>query len=237
MNKWNNMSYRLLLMLCLFGIFSNSCSQGPAANEQDDSKEMTAPNPEEEESSSDGELKIEVNGEEVTVQGLENAINSLQEKLSEAIDETADGGGEVVDFRTLKAKLPNKINRMKRIHAEGEKTGAFGIKVSKANATYEDDNRKLEVEILDTGGMGFAKIGLAAYAQIEIDKESDYGFERTYTEDEVKYHVKYDQRNQEGFFKAFVDERFFVNIEGWGIDAADLEKAMRSIGPKSLIKL
>ena len=198
---------------------------------------MPASQPDEKESTTAEELKIEVNGEEVNVKGLENALNSLQEKIADAIDETSNEQIEVVDFRTLKAKLPQKINRMKRMNAEGEKTGAFGIKVSKAYARYEDDRRKLEVEIVDTGGMGFAKIGLAAYGQIEIDKESDHGFERTYTEDDVRYHVKFDQNQEEGFFKAFVDDRFLVNIEGWGISATDLEKAMNTINPKSLSKL
>lgn len=70
---------------------------------------------------------------------------------------------EVVDFRELKALLPESLGDLKRTNAEGEKSGAMGFTVSKAEADYnnEDYSKRIDLEITDiSGATGFT--GLAA---------------------------------------------------------------------------
>lgn len=72
---------------------------------------------------------------------------------------------EVVNFRKLKELLPEKIDDLKRTGFNGEKTNAFGIKVSKAEGKYKSENnkQKYKINILDMGSMkGLA--GMNAFA-------------------------------------------------------------------------
>ena len=49
---------------------------------------------------------------------------------------------EVVNFRDLKSLMPEKMLGMERTDFSGEKAGAFGFNVSKAEAEYRDEDKK-----------------------------------------------------------------------------------------------
>ncbi len=83
------------------------------------------------------------------------------------LEEMMSGGEtvEVVNFRKLKELLPEEIDDLKRTGFSGEKTNAFGIKVSKAEGEYksEDNRQTIKITILDMGSMkGLA--GMTAFA-------------------------------------------------------------------------
>ena len=61
---------------------------------------------------------------------------------------------EVVDFRDLKALLPESLGDLKRANAEGEKSSAMGFTISKAEADYnnEDYSQSMDIEITDLAG-------------------------------------------------------------------------------------
>jgi hypothetical protein len=70
---------------------------------------------------------------------------------------------EVVDFRDLKALLPESLGSLKRSNAQGEKNSAMGFTISKAEADYnnEDYSQRIDIEITDlAGATGYA--GMAA---------------------------------------------------------------------------
>lgn len=208
----------------LLHLFLWSCGSEQSTEVEEEEIVMNSDNEE------DGDFSIEINGEKVEVDGIEAAVESLKDEIEKAVQESGEGTDvEVVNFRTLKALLPEKLMGLERTDFEGEKSGGFGITVSKASATYEDDEASFDVEIIDTGGFGFAKIGLAAYTNIEIDRESNDGFERTYDEGGIKFHEKYESDMKTGFIKAFVDERFLVNIEGDGVSEQQLRGSIKQI--------
>ena len=60
---------------------------------------------------------------------------------------------------------------MERTKNEGETTGAMGFKVSTAKASFKDGDKRIEIEIIDVGGIGMAAMGMAAWSMAEIDKE------------------------------------------------------------------
>lgn len=169
------------------------------------------------------------------IAGLKDALGELEKQLTDA-----NGGEKVepVDFRDLKAELPERINGMKRISAEGERSGWGGFKVSTATGEYEDDDKRLEISIVDAGGMmGLAKVGLAAWAQAEVDRESDDGYERTTTIDGYQAYEKYNNKTEDGQVSIIINERFIVNIEGRNISARDLKSALNKLDLKKLEKM
>jgi hypothetical protein len=99
------------------------------------------------------------------------AVETLQQFTDKAKDK---GTVDPVDFRKLKELLPNEVEGLKRTEATGEKSGAMGFIISRAEARYSDkDNKSVHLEILDTGGVaGVATMALAAWTMADIDKET-----------------------------------------------------------------
>ena len=172
---------------------------------------------------------------------MEDAAAQMQEaaqKMEEAAQKMAKGENvAVVDFRQLKELLPEKIAGMDRKTSEGEKTGGFGFTFSTARATYEEDNKRLEVNIADTGGVGMAIMGMAAWSQMEMDRETEEGYERTTMIEGYKAFEKYNSRDQRGEISLIVGSRFIVNIEGRNISEKDLQAAVKGIDLAKLEKL
>ena len=214
----------LVLFLCFTLLaFTTNCNNSNQESESEESEEIDT------EESND--ISININDEKINVSGLQDAVKNMEEALSES---TNGEKVEVVDFRKLKELLPEKLLGMERVSHTGEKSGGFGIKVSTAKAKYEDDDKEMEIEITDTGGFGFAKMGLAAFNSVEIDKETDNGYEKTYTEDGIKYYEEFDSRYNSGSLKAFIKKRFFVNIEGDGLEMKDFKNAIKKLKLKRL---
>ena len=136
---------------------------------------------------------------------------------------------EPVDFRDLKAMLPETIGSMKRAAAEGEKSGAMGVVVSHAEGRYESDGANVEIKITDPGNLsGFAAMA-AVWMNVEMDRETDSGYEKTGATGGRRFHEKYDKSAKSGEYTMIVGQRYMVEVRGSGVDMATLKKAMESI--------
>ena len=152
-----------------------------------------------------------------------------------------DGKGTVepVDFRALKALLPETISGLKRGEESGEKAGAMGIKVSHAQARYAGGGDKsLRLKITDAGSMsGFAGLASAGWALVDIDRESEAGYEKTSSVDGRKMYEKWNKNDKSGEVNVIVSSRFIIEIRGSGIEMKDLKQAIAAIDLKKLAAL
>lgn len=168
--------------------------------------------------------------EQVSAEG-ETANQTAEEAAQAAVEEmqkqmSGDGEAkEVIDFRKLKAELPAELNGMERVSHTGEKVGAMGFKMSTAKARYEDGESQLEVTLIDYAGLGMAKMSLASWTTIEVDRETETGYERTTTIDGYKAFEEYDRERKEGKVSILTGGRYIVNVEGQNVE----EGAMRAV--------
>jgi hypothetical protein len=143
---------------------------------------------------------------------------------------------QVVDFRELKALLPDPLAGMKRKEATGEKSGAFGMNVAVARGEYEGaGDARLRVEITDMGGMG----GLRAFAQVgwtmaEIDRETDDGYEKTAMIGGYKGFEKFNKTSKDGSAQIIVGKRFLVQVDGANCEMTVIKKALGELPLKKL---
>lgn len=158
----------------------------------------------------------------------DDAIQNLEKSL-EALK---TGNGEVVDFRVLKEALPEKLVGMKRTSHTGQKAGMAGFSISTAEAQYEDGDKRISISISDTGGMGMALSAMAAWSQLEIDSETDDGYERTTMIDGKKAIEKYNRTTKHGEISMISADRFIVTIKGKNIEEEDMRKAINKIEVK-----
>jgi hypothetical protein len=124
---------------------------------------------------------------------------------------------DAVDFRELKALLPDEAGGMPRTSLDGEKSGAMGFTVSSADARYEvqGSNSSVKISIADMGAMsGAAAMAMFAWATLDVDKEGDGGYEKTTTLKGYRGYEKFDKQTGSGEIQVMVAGRFVVSVEG-----------------------
>ncbi len=199
--------------------------------------------------------ETEKSAEEKAKDQIENAMNDLSESLKEGKDaanqsytdalsevsnalENLKGSGEVtepVNFREIKKLLPERIGGLPLTNSEGATSGAMGFKVSNVDAVYSEGGKKVDVEIVDCGGIATVARGMAAWLTFEIDKESSRGFERTTTIDGNKAYEKCEGKYCE--IALFVGDRFIVKVSGRDVEYESLRRALKDIDLDRLSRL
>jgi hypothetical protein len=177
-----------------------------------------------------GDNKSEKPQDESSNKGdLENFADKMKD-----VSENFTEGKKVnpVDFRELKALLPEILGDLKRTNIEGEKVAAMGMNISNANADYSDDESgvSIDLKITDLGSVSGLS-GLAAYGwyMVDIDKENDTGYEKTITYKGNKGYEKYDNQGKYGELSVLVAKRFIVEANGNNVSMDQIKTALDMI--------
>lgn len=168
------------------------------------------------------------------------ALEGLAEKMEGLADKMQNGDGEkveVINFRDLKEMLPNRVAGMRLDDSSGETSGALGFKISTATGEYRDDDERIEITIADVGASPMVLMGMAAWSNIEFERDSDDGYERTTTIEGYKGYEKYDSDREDGQVSLIINNRFLVNVEGHNISEKDLRSALRKVDLDDLDRL
>jgi hypothetical protein len=143
----------------------------------------------------------------------EKAMELVDKITKEAENISNEEPKEVVDAKLLKELLPEEAAGLARKSAESEKVGAMGFMVSKAEAKYKNDDSSIEINIIDVAGTG-ALMGMAAWSMMDMDKETENGYEKTTTYKGNKAYEKFNSKNNDGEMAVIVAKRFVVSVKG-----------------------
>ncbi len=194
-------------------------------------------------SSDNGTVKVTVEEDDGTKKTYESETPaSVEEAMEKVTDILKDMDNvedvDIVNFRDLQSLLKDNLVGFQRSEKEGETTGAAGIEISIARGIYEGDKGEVEVEIIDTGGLGMAVMASAAWASAKIDRETSNGYERTTTIHGHKGYEEWDKNKKSGSVAVIIGKRFIVNLDGDEIDdPAILKKMAAAIDLKKLEKM
>lgn len=173
--------------------------------------------------------------EEQATKEPKNAMEAIQQMADKAQEMQEKGPVDPVDFRSLKELLPASAAGLERTEATGEKNGAMGYGISQAQGRYEKEDASVEVEIMDTGGVGgMAMMGMAAWAMADVDKETATGYEKTTRINGMKAFEKYDNQSKDGEINVIVGDRFVVNVKGRNVT---MDQMKDTLGDMDLAKL
>lgn len=133
-------------------------------------------------------------------------------------------GAAALPTDQLKAFLPETLGGLPRTGLSAERSAAMGFEVSEAQADYGDGaGRNLRLEINDTGGAK-GLIALAAWANVESEKQWNGGYERSYRADGRMVHERWD--GDSGEYSVIVGNRFSVEISGQAASMDELKAAL-----------
>lgn len=168
----------------------------------------------------------------------QNAVEAIQQMAKRAEEMQNKEPVDPIDFRKLKELLPGKAGGLERTEATGEKSGAMGFSISQAEGKYREGDSNIEVQILDTGGVGgMALMGLAAWTMAEVDKETATGYEKTTRINGKKAFEKYDNEGKDGELNVIVGNRFIVNVKGRNVSMDQLKDTLDDLDLDKLAKM
>lgn len=142
------------------------------------------------------------------------------------------GGGDKIQALPpgdLKAFVPQTLAGLGRTEFAAEQSGAMGMQISSANATYRgDDGQTLRLTITDVGSAK-ALLGLASVVGTHSEKETDTGYEKTFRDNGRLVHEQWDRDSKHGEYTIVIGERFTVAVEGNSDDIATIRDAVASL--------
>lgn len=142
-----------------------------------------------------------------------------------------------VDYRKLKKLLPKKLKDMEQEQLFGERTTAFGVRLSYARAEYRNKKGSITLKITDTGTVKrLASLAMTAWVTANIRRQSDDGYERTFDYRGHRAYTKYSRSKASGVIKVLVADRFLVEAEGDGVDIKQVGAALKKINIKKLAR-
>ena len=189
------------------------------------------------ENNSDSESNASSDSENDKPASIQDAMNQVQDAMKQLNDGEEV---EVVNFRELQKMMPEKVDGYERTSKGGETAGAMGMNVSTAEATYEKDGQKIELNIIDTGGLGMAMMGIAAWSTVTVDREDENGYERTGKLDGYKSYEKFRKNGGKSQVSVIVDDRFIIQAEARikkESQMDELRDLIKEVDPSSLSKM
>ncbi len=146
---------------------------------------------------------------------------------------TAMSGGkgvEPVQLDVLKPLVPDKAGGMARTDLRADRSGAAGLMVAKAEATYGDaaGGRTIDLEVTDTGGAA-GLMALAGWMGIQGEHEDGDRREVTRKEGNRVVHEEVDKHGGPNKYTVILADRFMVSAEGHGVDIGTLKSTVNSV--------
>jgi hypothetical protein len=150
---------------------------------------------------------------------------------------SGSGAVEALAPDQIKAFLPDSLGNLKRTSTSAQRNNAMGMQISEATAEYSNDNgQHITLEITDTGGAkGF--MAMAAAMAPEEEKETDHGYEKTYTAGGNMIHEAWNTESKSGEYSVVLGKRFTVKASGTADGIDQLKQAATGVDTSKLESL
>ena len=143
---------------------------------------------------------------------------------------TALSGGKTVEpvpVDALKPFVPDKFAGLSRADIRTERSGVSGLMVARAEADYAEGDKRIELEVTDTGGAA-GLLGMAAWLGFEGEKEDSNRRESTRKEGTRVVHEEVDKRAGRSQYAVVLASRYVVSAKG-NAELAALKSAVNGL--------
>ena len=141
------------------------------------------------------------------------AVGQRAEEAGKDMEAAQNADVQSLPADQIKSFLPDTAAGLKRESFSAERSAA-GVQVTVARGQYGDGNgRSIELEISDTGSMKGMMAMASAFAA-ESERQTDNGYEKTYSQDGRLVHEAWDKSTKHGEYGVVVGQRFSVKASG-----------------------
>jgi hypothetical protein len=158
-------------------------------------------------------------------------MGNAMQAMSKVVAQSENVTITPVDFHALKDMLPESVGDFKRKSMEGQKQ----MGMSEATGDYGDEKGDVSftIKITDPGNMRAMLAGGAAMAfSMDLDKETDSGYERNVKFEGFLAHEK--MEGTSGEMTVLVGDRFMIEVQGSNIKADQMKAALGALPLKKL---
>jgi hypothetical protein len=176
--------------------------------------------------------KMEEAGRKMDAAGKSGDPGKQMEAAMGALGAALSGGKgvEPVQLDALKPFLPEQLAGMPRTSMRTDRSGVAGLMAAKVEGVYGERDRRIELEVVDTGGaMGMMAIAAWAAVGASSERENDQRKESMRREGKRLVHEEISKTGGKNKYSVVLAERFMVAAEGRGIDIDTLKSAVSSI--------
>ncbi len=168
--------------------------------------------------------------------GRNGEAEQLARASREAMGDMArgTGGRTPLPAAQLKAVLPESVAGMKRGGYEAESTSMMGLNMSSAKASYEDGNRSLKLEIIDTGSAAGLLSGLAGWANVLVDRETDTSTEKTWRSGDRVINLRADKDGSRADYKLLLPNGIVIEARGRHMSVEDVTAVVAGLDLREL---
>ncbi|WP_430392394.1 Yip1 family protein [Dyella sp. 20L07] len=146
----------------------------------------------------------------------------------------ADSHVQSLPANVIDQFLPNTLAGMKRQSMSAERNGAMGMQVTTGQASYSDgQGHNVELEVTDSGNMR-GMMAMASVIAPESEKQTDHGYEKTYSSNGRLVHEAWDTDSKSGEYGVVVAQRFNVKVSG---NTDSIDQLKQAMGDVNLDKL
>ena len=155
---------------------------------------------------------------------MEAAMGALGTALS------GGKGVEPVQLEALKPFVPEKFAGLDRGEVRTDRGGVPGLMHAKVEADYGSGDKRVELEIVDTGGAA-GLTALAGWAALGASSESETSerVERLRREGNRLVREEISKRGGNNTYSVILADRFMVSAEGTGVDFESLKRAVNAL--------
>lgn len=156
---------------------------------------------------------------------MQQAAEAMEEAASRMRSGSSDDAPEPMTAEQMQEALPDELAGMERTSSERQSMGAAGMSMAQAQATYEGDGRKLEVQLMS--GLGILAGPAMAFTMMEFDRTTDDGYERTIEYDGMPGMQEYSENGDDirAMMMLLLNDRVMVRLEADGMTMGEVEAA------------
>ena len=148
----------------------------------------------------------------------------LQNKLRGYSGDIASIAPFTVD--QIKELMPDKLGGLFIYENEGETSAALGAPATFVVTIYRENYNIIKIAVTDTGNSPSTILASAQWANQNISKNRENGFDRTTTYKDYPAHEQYNQVTKVGVFEYIIDHRFVVSCQGKNLTIEQMRAAM-----------
>lgn len=144
-----------------------------------------------------------------------------------------------VSVDEIKALMPDNLAGLFIYENEGETSAALGAPATFVVTIYREKYNIIKIAVTDSGRAPATILAAAQWANQNINRNSEKGFDRTTTYKGYPAHEQYNNRTKVGMFEYIIDDRFIISCQGKNRTIEQMRAAMDELDLdrlKSLVK-